>query len=457
MTSTRISNVFILGLHFYTVIPGKFCVWYVTYVSQGNETVDSFAFIVTKLSKTELDSFPNLQPPPYNAYLLNLELMVWELQVRLQNPLIRKLMGNQKGTFIITTTQDKIILDVQVQETEVQPTLSGAYLVCDSTQTFNCGSATEEPRMICDYWYPKMLQGSSVEDIEVYIKCTLGVYNCSSSACKKPANKKTRGDLQICDLFSPMDHQLTLENEVYTFRVYSAPFHFLWVNKDALWNGCLSEFFRALHNRIFNNFKGFIPPLTYAFPGGAPGPTEFGAHFGAFPFTLLFFESPSRAAPDAMAYRLCPSILLSWIPTSIRPVTDCLLTRGITFVPNNTISMWPLLVQDVNIKLQEEETEGLIRICEAHTTVHINFVDVLYHMCGCILPFEKKAAVELMIKYGSTTLVEQMGDVYNFIMQRMFKWATSRGLTWAYINKTELLLISKKRLSNEVSKLPFDL
>ncbi|ATA58269.1 DNA helicase/primase complex associated protein [Eptesicus fuscus gammaherpesvirus] len=306
---------------------------------------------------------------------LNVESVLWELRLRFNHHLLRKICTRPCDTpFRLWLSPERVILEIEPLASLAAPdrVVSGAYMHAEGMQIYSAcapkveataggGGGDAEENMdhwdedlggIAGYddcgvsrrhWYHDMLRGSSLRGVDIFIKTRGGVeYTCASgddgnvgeTGAREPGKKRARtatenenaGDrnrdpdaspacANIECIFRPFSWIITMGGEPVELRPVAVDFHLLWVNESGLWNGAPQEFLTALYNRIYpSSFKGVLPMFAYAFPGSTISGTEFGAYLPAFPFTRVRFGRPRRVSIAKLGPYILDSGILLHLP-----------------------------------------------------------------------------------------------------------------------------------------------
>ncbi|AJE29683.1 ORF40A [macacine gammaherpesvirus 12] len=406
----------------------------------------AYLFVTETLTNTEWGTMPvmNRHVPSINEYGRN--HMQWELRIRLRNPILRALTGSDGAVNVRVSEPDMVIVGCErVSDHSCSVRVTGAYLHCDTTMEFGLDSSVSPTR---EFWFSEMFSKCTVSNIEVYLKTAAGLYYRASSAtqCRKKAKE---GALGIFDIFNSESREIRVAGQKYLLSIATAAFHVLWVDETCMWNGALAEFFRALHNKLFNDREGLPPALTYVCPGATLEGTPFPPYFSAFPHLPIVFEKPRRIDVTSVQELQESQIAVHWAPFKHSILGDQLLIPGISPGKPGTLPVrWPLWVEDVNLSLCES-TESVARIASPHSIITLEVSNLLCRrLRGHRTPAENK--LEYIAALCSNDLRLVLQEEYNRLLATIFTWAAASGYTWAAIDKTTVFVKSPP-LSADVS------
>ncbi|CAA45663.1 unnamed protein product [Saimiriine gammaherpesvirus 2] len=435
----------VIGIYFYNVILEKnLIIWQLNIITCSSHE-STFCFVVDLLTAEDRDSILRVcsdQPTPQHH---GVSLMTWELKLRMSQPILQTCMNNIRKPITILMSTDKVALEARpVLEKEACSGryLKGAYLYSQCSQIL-----ASVPKLTLEnnvqQWYPYLLNNSTIEDLEIHIKCSEGLYTCSSNS--EPPLKKTQ-HLKIEDVFKIVDHSFLVAKTNIHIRTVIPIFHLLWVNVECKWNGCLPEFFRALHSKVYREFTGIAPIFTYLFPGGCPEATPFDIYFCGFPFVNLNCGKPEKILLCDLPRLHCPQILLS-IPGNH---ADDLLCQPRDIPLPSIPKIWPINGIDINSKFCLEETSEIAFLNFKHIIVEVDFLCTICYIMGC-----KSDEIYNIMKFGSNNLNSTLQTWYNWFISTIFKWATQRSFNWTAMTQFKVYLSAV--YASEIPKVSYKL
>ncbi|AAC95566.1 orf 40 [Ateline gammaherpesvirus 3] len=422
----------IIGIYFYNVILEKnLIIWQLNLITcPDHESMP--CFVVDLLSCEDRDSVVSLSSGQPTSQSHGVPLMLWELKLRMSQPILQTCMTYMNQPVSVLMCTNRVVLEVRpVCKKKACPGgyLKGGYLYSQCTQTLAPVPKAITARPI-DRWYPYLLRNSTIQDIDIHIKCSEGLYRCS--ATREPPLKKTQ-QINIEDLFKIENCSFVVAKIHINVRTIIPIFHLLWVNVECKWNGCLPEFFRALHSRVYKDFDGIVPVFTYLLPGGCQEATPFDIYFCGFPFVNLNCNRPAKIHLCNIPRLHCPQILLS-VPGNY---VDDLLCKPRDIPLPSMPRIWPINAVDINSKFSPDDKSEVAVLNYNHIIVEVDILYPLCHVIGCATD-----EINNIILFGSKELNNRLQTWYNWFISTIFKWTADIDLTWTAITSFKLYFSS---------------
>lgn len=365
-----------------------------------------------------------------SAFIYNEAMSIWDLQFRLKSPILTKL---QTLECVRVGTHENQIFAVDNSSSGLRNTeySVGAFLYCFGKVVNRCDESSKS-------WRKCLLDTFSVREPQVHLKTVLGSYVCDSG--DSPDNKKQRvSTLSIVDIFKITDVSLKLStNTIIQVRIYTAPFHILWVHEECKWNGYLAEFFRALHSKIYTGFNGMRPLFCYIFPPAVDGPTTFPPVFTSFPFLCMRYGKPKKIIQEAI--KSDNFSIFSKLPSlSKSEFADILL--GVKRGPCiELMTMWPLFTKELNNGIVDQNK---IIISESMTVMEIDFCKSFSSVYDIDLSPARLDTFQEIIDVLSVSARDSMISKYNEFLFAIISSGHSHGFTWAAIHNCTVYMISR--------------
>lgn len=368
------------GIYFYNILQNKIVIWYVTYVTCQEQ---DFFLLFEEIPLILLNNVDKPKVLLQYPEVCELDILILDMRMRLNNPILKLIYSSPSSLWNFTIREDKVLEKIDSIQCsnciDTYPTyLSGAYMHCEGVMEIESENNLQDKVIQPDStWTSFMMRNLKVSDIEVHIKTKSGFYSCSSQEnTTYKAPKKSKEDmLDILDIFTPLQHLVTIGGTQITLKILTTPFNVLWVNPETKWNCVLPEFFRALYNKVYTNFSGVKPVISYVFPAATSFGTYFQPYFGAFPFVRCQFGLPRKVNPFDISINEEACILLEFWPFKNSTLGDILLIpqmSNLTIIDNhliescgeeeNNINFWPLWTSEINGRLCQElesKIEGL--------------------------------------------------------------------------------------------------
>ncbi|AAB66408.1 helicase-primase [Murine herpesvirus strain 4556] len=418
-------DVQVLNVSLYNIsMPHKTGIWVITALKTATWDLCAF-FRLEQLSETVPHIPGEMDPRPMSPFMHNENICLFDLLMRYQSPLLRKLinLGRMK-----LGTSGKEILAVEEVETALTHQLTGGYLMC-----FGTTIRQEDDRGKLTSWKEHLLKDFNLCQPQVYLKTCRGVYVYDSRDI--PAKKGRLDSLTIEDIFSPVDTILHVAGSPITVRTFETPFHILWIDKDSVWNGYLSEFFRALYVKLYGNFIGLKPILAYVFPAAVESPTFFNTIFTSFPFLCLRFGKPVKTSCVHLQ-KDCLKILAK-LPNVIRsPLADKVLDIKAQKKP--ITSMWPLLTKELNGSFAEDNKVIITKECNV---VEIDFTKAF--LISCNMPYAvywHEQMVEI-VNVITDEMKDSLVSRYNEFLYAIISSGNKHNFTWVSISKCTVHMV----------------
>nr|BEG23032.1 helicase-primase subunit [Macronycteris gammaherpesvirus 1] len=452
MTDPKVTEGRLVGIYFYNVYKeGGLIIWYVSYMPSDSNELD-FVLVVHELSRQHLMLLPNdFQNPTVQE--LGLKTILWEQQIRLENQWISKMYSNKSSLLLFIQNSNKLLigLEIAAKAHTPNPFLSGAYLFSQSNQSFSCNLQLSDADSN-KIWSHEMIRSMTVNDISIFIKTTWGIYECHSDP-DEPVNKQSKiNKIKVTDVFQTLDHVLTWKNYKIKLKLITTRFQVLFVNPEGVWNACIPEFFRALFGKVLLGFAGLPPTYFYVFPTAVSQGTPFPPLFPAFPFTKIIFHSPQKITINELHDEYFEDfILLHWSPFSFSDMGDAIICPQKPHVLENSPSMWPLGVCELNSKLCEENLQHQIKITDCHYLLTLDLSHALCNFYGKNLKRHMQHFLDSITTYGSKALVKSLKDIYNTLLARIFSWAKQTEFVWVAIDKWKIVLFTLENSNFKVS------
>ncbi|QDQ69248.1 helicase-primase subunit [Colobine gammaherpesvirus 1] len=437
----------LLGVYFHSVnITRSVIVWQVNFlpVFPGDGETQHY-FAVAEVDPGKLMCVPGVSTHRPSVTQHAVSLALWELPLRLNNPILRTLDELSSGVVVLRVTDDRVLLGAETSLITVDTrVLTCAYLHCESSLTYPDSS----PRFsgTREFWHGEIYGECDIGEIGVYLKTRRGLYQCHSGQAQTP--KREKGRLDILDVFLCREYKIKLQGSLVVLLVAHVPdFHVLWTNPASKWNGVLPEFLRALHDKLFGGRDGLPPAWMYVFPGAVPHGTTFDPYLPSFPCLPLRYGSPEKV-DRVGAWRLCDPRILAHFEGILRTtVADVLLGAGDVKLMGTYASsvVWQTPVCDVNLGLCEaDERTAIVR--ESHVLISMNLEPLVReNLHWASHPGD--ATLDTCLRLGSPVLVQSITAGYNCALSAVLSWATSRHHRWAAINRWCVFLILKSAAS----------
>ncbi|ALE14752.1 ORF40 [Felid gammaherpesvirus 1] len=446
----------LLGIYFYNIVDkSKTAIWTISYI-RVQDGATCFSFLPVTLAQTEWSLIPektiNMKPFDFNV-----EFMLWELNVRLKQPLLKKLYLLH-DTILVFHIVTNILVDVYSPQQTISNALSsthlnGAFLCVQGVQTFFVADNPHKITQENGYFYQQMTNKMSVSDISIFLKTKHGLYTYDSSTNVKHAKKSRMDCLQITDIFQLEEILLPLDTGSIKLGLPSCQFHFMWVNPESFWNGCLSEFFRALYWQLYKTFQGVHPMLGYIFPTASPAPTFFKPEFLGFPFINLNYGAPKKMDLKSFKCYERGNILIHWKKEISDETKDFLLACDFILpeLSFETAVMWPLWTVELNLAYCSD-TDDKIFISDPHTLIKISF----FRWITAAL-FSREISLPLfreVITLGSAVIKKKVSDLYALLIASIMNWGKKHSIGWLAISGCSVVLQSPHRVEvSETSKI----
>ncbi|AGY30722.1 ORF40 [Retroperitoneal fibromatosis-associated herpesvirus] len=435
----------VLGVYFHSVAPSDLAIiWQVNFlpvVPEDGET--QYYFVVADIDATE--AVPDVQAQEATITAYAKPLAIWELAMRLKNPLLQKLEMLSANLVILRVTEDRIVRGAEAGHPSVTSrALTCAYLYCEASLTYQNAAPTFAQSR--EFWHGTIYREAHVSDIEVFLKTTRGLYECHSAA--RPVPKKEKAQLAIHDVFVCKEYRVSVRGaSVLLLVAHSPQFHAMWANPACQWNGALPEFFRALHCKLFVGRHGVPPTWMYIFPGEVADGTPFGPHLPSFPCLPIRYGTPARLDKTKPWTPSDPRILLHFDGLRHTPCADCLLCGG-TPVPPGGIDAplaWSAPITDVNIGMCETH-EHTVALRDPHGLVIINLEAIIGRqiLWGARL---HSAPLDVCLKLGSPRLGATIMGAYNRALSTVLAWIQRRRHRWVAIHRWQIFLIIELAVS----------
>ncbi|ACY41112.1 helicase-primase subunit [Wood mouse herpesvirus] len=425
-------DVQLLNVSLYNIsMPHKIGIWVITTLKTSTWDLCVF-FRIEQLSATVPHIPGELDTSPMSPFMHNENICLFDLLMRDQSPVLRKIsnLGRVK-----LGTSGKEILAVEEVENGLTHQLTGGYLMCFGTSVCReeaCGTLTS--------WKEHLLKDFNLCQPQVYLKTSRGVYVYDS---RDTSPKKARLDsLTIEEIFSPVDTILHVAGSPITVRTFKTPFHILWVDNDSVWNGYLSEFFRALYVKLYGNFFGLKPILAYVFPAAVESPTFFTTIFTSFPFLCLRFGKPVKTSCVHLQ-RDCLKILAK-LPNVIRsPLADKVLDIKVLKKP--ITNMWPLLTRELNGSLAGDNKVIIIKECNV---VEIDFTKAF--LISCNMPYAVYWHEQMLeiVNVITDEMKDSLVSKYNEFLYAIISSGNRHSFTWASISKCIVHMVGPELVNN---------
>ncbi|AJG42964.1 helicase/primase [Harp seal herpesvirus] len=442
----------LLGIYFYNVSEKhQVAIWVVRYISLQTRSTCS-VFVVCRLSKNDLIQMP-LQEPIPKPYSVNVNFMLWELQLRLKQPILQKVYLLKNSILFFHLDSPHILADVEIANVSVpclDTHVAGAFLCIQGKQAM-CKPNESPASKTQDFFYKDMVNDISVYDLSIFLKTKHGLYTYTSTDCCE-SKKQKHNELEITDIFKTEILSLSLGTENHIeVCLPKCEFQILWVNLESVWNGCLAEFFRALYCKLYKVFDGLHPMLGYVFPAASPCPTFFNPEFIGFPFVYIQYGSPQKLSMKCLSYPTRGHILTHWPELSSSITRDFLLAPDLQLpkLPEAASSLtWPIWTQELNSSMCFGE-ENKIYVTSPHTIITINF-----HRLLCDALFKEEVPLQILQEIailGSDHIKKAITDVYSFIIASLMQWGKSQSFIWTAISGCSMVFRTFSKIENWVS------
>nr|QRE02521.1 subunit of helicase-primase complex [Otarine gammaherpesvirus 4] len=515
----------VLGVHFYNTVQcgsNTYALWYLSLAPVSIESdvttntrseVERLAFLITALTEEEILAAPacihcgcrdsSIATDVGYIEAVGPLFAQWEAKLRCRLSIVHKMM--QYGTAIKVWKLDidaNHVVSAAVPITSITNVscishhIVGAYLHCETWLASSSVTRLREPFIVTTgaigsavfnvknssslsttaangtgsraVWFPTF-SDAEIDALHVVVKTRQGVYTYHVDDGDSQTAKRGRyvEDLTVDDVFHTVDVSVGMHNCIVHVRVLHAPFHVLWVNEDAIWNGGLVPFFSALYKRIYSGFDGLRPIMAAVFPKSAPLGSPFPPSLPSFPLMPLRFGVPPKPADYHIGSPFDVRILLDVCQKLAHTqFADAVICSAVD------IAHEPFacgLREDIQCRVQNWSpwtVELNYAICGADpgvAVVSVNHyllsVDISCVLCFAIgIHFRGGPEVETLdhlVSRGSVSACSAIAAAYSAIIATLMECLMAAGFTWAAIDHRILHFVSFRDcvIESEVSVL----
>ncbi|ADW24382.1 helicase-primase [Cricetid gammaherpesvirus 2] len=434
-------QVFVLDVTFYNVVPEtSSSIWIVNVIDTHNKK-GSLVPLIQPLSDNQLKRFIHVSnnhhdPSPFQSHA---SLMCWIKDIQLESVPIKDILpGHHQKLGLcnnITVAVEK------VAKGPITP-LRGAFLWCAGDQNIPPHGEDSQVDTLTQ-WTIDIRNNLSITSPQVFLKTSLGNYIYESQK-EDEAKKSKIESIKILDIFNPCEFNVTINERSIKILFYHTPYDVLWIHPDCRWNGCLAEFYRALHTKLYSNFQGLAPVFCYMFPGAINDGTHFDPSFPAFPFCCLLYGLPC-SIDTTYVTRKGNRILCHLPEIKNTPLADKLLGLHLTY-NIQTQPTWACFTTELNHTWVKEDSNHIV-INQSHTLIQVDFSDTFYSTLA-LESFGHPRLLEEILSVCSSVTKIKINILYNKCLQAIMATASQASAHWLAIDKCRVYLCLDHAASN---------